>query len=456
MSFPIRYHDERLETMPGDEMAQLQWSKLSPLLQTIWAQNPFYRARWKNAGVDIDQVKSLDDFRNRVPMIDKAAFMADQEAYPPFGSRHEPLLHAGLGHVPITTSGSSGQGVEIHLQTQEDVANHNALNQYYFKWAGLEPGDIVFLMMHVSLLAGGRCEYHAALDYGLSVYPVAMHDTGKRLELLKRFKPKGLIATTSYLGHLAARSPDDLSKIGLSALLCGAESASAKWFHRLEDSFGAKAFDRYGLSQMATDHMFTCERGVGTEDNPGVLHNIDPFVLLEVIDPVTGKQVADGERGEIVLTSLYRTAVPVVRCRTNDSAIYRGPHSCDCGRGFTGIQAGSVQRIDDVKKVKGINIWPQAMDEAMFSFPEVRDYRVTLTSDSTEADVGIVEFLCVDQLDMSSLDGLSQRIKHHLRNKIGIGFEVDAVSSAFPETASQKKQRWIEKRHHVLATTHSK
>jgi phenylacetate-CoA ligase len=376
--------------------------------------------------------------------------MADQEAAPPFGLRHEPILNSRKGHVPITTSGSSGQGVEIHLQTQEDVANHNALNHYYFRWSGLEPGDIVFLMMHVSLLAGGRCEYHAAVDYGLSVYPVAMHDTAKRVELIQKFRPKGLIATTSYLGHLAAKSGVDLSNSGISALCCGAESASPKWFQRLEISFGAKAYDRYGLSQMATDHMFTCERGVGTDDNPGVLHNIDPYVLLEVIDPESGEHVADGERGEIVLTSLYRSLVPVVRCRTNDSAIYRAPGSCDCGRGFSGIQAGSVQRIDDVKKVKGINIWPQAMDEAMFSFPEVRDYRVILTSDATEADVGIVEFLVADG---SAPEGLERQITTHLRNKIGIGFEVRAVAMPFPEAASQKKQRWIEKRHHVLEPT---
>lgn len=452
MTRSLRYHDERLETMSSAEMAALQWSKLHPLLRNVWDNNPFYRSQWKNAGVQIDQIGSMEDFRSRIPTVDKAAFMADQEASPPFGLRHEPILQSRKGHIPITTSGSSGQGVEIHLQTQEDVASHNALNHYYFRWAGLEPGEIVFLMMHISLLAGGRCEYHAAVDYGLSVYPVAMYDTNKRAELLQRFRPKALLATTSYLGHLAAKSQTDLSDIGISALLCGAESASAKWFHRLESSFGAKAFDRYGLSQMATDHMFTCERGVGTDENPGVLHNIDPFVLLEVVEPETGRHVADGERGEIVLTSLYRTLVPVVRCRTNDSAVYRGPGSCDCGRCFSGIQAGTVQRIDDVKKVKGINIWPQAMDEAMFNFAEVKDYRVTLTSDSTEADVAVVEFLGTEGLDIQSRESLADRIKSHLRSKIGIGFEVHAVTAAFPEAESQKKQRWIEKRHHVLAT----
>lgn len=439
--------------MSSDEMTALQWSKLGPLLKDVWNSNAFYRSLWQDSGASLDRIGGVEEFRSLIPTVDKAAFIADQERHPPFGLRHEPILRSRKGHVPITTSGSSGQGVEIHLQSQEDVANHNALNRFYFRWAGLMPGDIVFLMMHVSLLAGGRCEYHAAVDYGLSVYPVAMHDTAKRVELLLRFRPKALLATTSYLGHLAAKSPIDLSQSGISALLCGAESASAKWFHRLEDSFGAKAFDRYGLSQMATDHMFTCERGVGTTDNPGVLHNIDPFVLLEVVDPETGRHVADGERGEIVLTSLYRTLVPVVRCRTNDSAIYRGPGSCDCGRCFSGIQAGSVQRMDDVKKVKGINIWPQAMDEAMFSFAEVRDYRVTLTSDSTEADVGTVEFLAPEGLDLLHLDRLASRIKAHLRDRIGIGFEVHAVASAFPEAASQKRQRWIEKRHHVRTST---
>ena len=210
MSTSLRYHDKNLEMMSGAEIAELQWSKLGSLLQQVWDTNPFYRDRWASAGVDPSKIKNLEDFRTIIPTVDKAAFMADQEATPPFGLRHEPVLNSLKGHVPITTSGSSGQGVEIHLQTQEDVANHNALNRYYFKWSGLEPGDIVFLMMHVSLLAGGRCEYHAAIDYGLSVYPVAMHDTAKRVELIQRFRPKGLIATTSYLCLLyTSPSPRD-------------------------------------------------------------------------------------------------------------------------------------------------------------------------------------------------------------------------------------------------------
>ncbi|NIB43504.1 phenylacetate--CoA ligase [Pseudomaricurvus alkylphenolicus] len=438
------------ENLSPGEIRDLQWSKLSAILPKIWEENPYYRKKWEDAGINLSKVNSIEDFAEIMPMVNKADFIQDQEENSPYGLRHDAILKSGIGHVPITTSGTSGQGVELHLQSQEDVSNHGAVNEYYFRWAGLKPGDSVFLMMHVSLLAGGRCEYHAALDYGLSVYPVAMYDTQKRVELMQRFRPKAILATTSYLGYLSAKAGDELKDAGVEKLLCGAEAASPKWFHRLESNYGARAFDRYGLSQMATDHMFSCEYGVGDFDTPGVVHNIDPYILLEVIDPETGQHVSDGERGEIVLTSLYRQMVPMIRCKTNDSAIYRAPRSCKCGRPFSGIQIGSVQRIDEVKKVKGINIWTQAMDEAMFSFSEVHDYQVTLMSDESSADVAVVAFVPTVDLAENESKELADRIIRHLRQRIGIGFQVKLAEGEFERSASQKSRRWIEKRDHVI------
>ena len=452
----LKYVDETLETLAPGDLRALQWSKLSALLSRVWHNNAYFRSRWQDAGIKLDQINSLDDFAAVMPLVEKADFIADQESSPPYGRRHEPILKSGSGHVPITTSGSSGQGVELHLQSQDDVANHNAINHYYFRWAGLNPGDNVFLTMHVSLLAGGRCEYHAALDYGLSVYPVAMYDTRQRLDLMRRFRPSALFATTSYLGHLAGTAGEDLTDAGVEVLLCGAESANFKWFERLENAYGARAFDRYGVSQMGTDFMFSCEYGVGDQTAPGVLHNIDPFVLLEVVDTDTGQHVGHGERSEIVVTSLYRHMAPMIRCRTRDSAIYYAPGSCRCGRGFSGLEIGSVQRIDDVKKVKGINIWPQAMDETMFSFSEVSDYRVTLMSDATEADIALVEYVPILPLADDDTKSLSNRIVDHLRQRIGIGFLVQQAETAFEEIASQKARRWVDNRHHIVTAAHAK
>ena len=109
--------------------------------------------------------------------------------------------------------------------------------------------------------------------------------------------------------------------------------------------------------------MFTCEHGIGTAERPGLLHNLDPFVLLEVIDPETGRQVADGEFGEMVVTSLYHLDNPVIRCRLRDGGVFHPGAYCGCGRPFGGVEVASITRTDDVKKVKGVNLYPQAVDD---------------------------------------------------------------------------------------------
>lgn len=443
-----RFVDRDLEMADPVTLGRHQWGSLQPLLRRAWEKTPFFREHWRkaDASFDLERVTSLQEFQQRIPTVEKADFLADQQSRPPYGLRHDEALAARVGLVPILTSGTTGQGIEVHLQTPADVAQHSAVNRYYFAWAGLEPGDAIAMPMHVSLLAGGRCEYHAAVDYGLSVFPLGMYDTARRVELLQRFRPRAVIGTTSYFGHLAAVAGDQLDAMGIEILLSGAEGASNAWFRRLEASYGARIYDRYGLSQMATDHMFSCEHGVGTPDQPGTLHNIDPFVLLEVIDPETGRQVADGERGEIVLTSLYREIVPMIRCRTRDTAIYRAPGRCVCGRAFSGIEIGTVVRVDDVKKIKGINVWPQAVDDTVFRFPEIEDYRVVLTTDPDAGEVATVEFAPRQEMAADVAQGLAERLAANLRSVIGIGFAVNDVAPGTMPPSEHKARRWRDER----------
>jgi len=202
---------------------------------------------------------------------------------------------------------------------------------------------------------------------------------------------------------------------------------------------------------MAVDHMFTCERGIGTREQPGILHNIEPYVLLEVIDPATGRHVADGEAGEIVVTSLYRKDVPMIRCRTRDRAVYRAPRRCPCGRSWGGVELGSVARIDDMKKIKGINVWPQAVDELMFGNPEVDEYQVVLSTDDRAADVATVRIMPPAPLSEARRASLADTLTRDLRHKIGIGCVVEVAEPGGFERSDYKARRWIDRRAQVLA-----
>ncbi len=446
-----RFVDAELERADPGRLRALQWAKLQPLLEKTWVVNEFFREHWRAAGADPAKLRGLEDFSAAIPTVEKQDFIRDQAADPPYGLRHRHVLAQDMPLITMTSSGTSGMGVEVHLQTNEDLANHNRVHEFYFAWAGMRRADRTFLTMHVSLLAGGRGEYHAAVDYGLSVFPVAFYDTTQRLELAKRFRPRALYGTTSYFGHLAAVAGEEVKALGIEILLTGAEAASIAWFEKLQRQFGARAADRYGLTQMAVDHMFTCERGIGTRQRPGILHNIEPYVLLEVIDPATGRHVADGEAGEIVVTSLYRSDVPMIRCRTRDRAVYRAPGTCPCGRSWSGVELGSVGRIDDMKKIKGINVWPQAVDELMFGNPEVDEYQVVLSTDQRAADVATVRIMPPAPLSDSRRTALVETLTRELRHKIGIGCVVEVMQPGGFERSDYKARRWIDRRTQVLA-----
>jgi phenylacetate-CoA ligase len=441
-----RFAQPDLERASPETIRGLQINRIQSLLAKTWATNPFFRDHWRGAKLDIDRIDSLESFGALVPPVTKQDLVRDQNDEPPFGRRHRHVLSLGVPIIACTSSGTSGQGVEIHLQTNEDFANHSRLNVYYFTWAGMRRADRTFLTMHVSLLAGGRCELQAGVDFGLSMFPVAFYDTEQRVKLIERFRPRALFGTTSYFGHLAAVAGARTRELGIEILLTGAEGASIAWFQKLEQQFGARAYDRFGLSFMSCDHMFTCEHGIGTRERPGVLHNIDPDIVLEVIDPASGRHVADGEAGEIVLTSLYRTDTPMIRVRTGDRAIYRTPGSCACGRVFSGIEIGSVGRLDDVKKIKGINVWPQAIDDLLFTFPEVDDYQVVLTTDDRASDVATVRIMPPALMDGEAKARLAETLARALRAKAGIGFQVDVLDPGSIERSMYKARRWCDER----------
>jgi phenylacetate-CoA ligase len=218
---------------------------------------------------------------------------------------------------------------------------------------------------------------------------------------------------------------------------------------RLEQAWGAKAFDRYGSTQTGNDHMFCCEAGIGSATRPGMLHNIDTMVLTEVINPATGRHVRDGEAGEIVVTSLYHTDTPLIRCRTRDRGIWHEPGYCSCGRPFSGVEVASISRLDDMKKVKGVNIWPQAVDEVLFAEPEVDDYQVVLASDARDADVATVRVMPKRALSGDDAGHWQRRLTEELNKRIGISFGVEILAPGSLARSEYKAKRWLDERAHA-------
>jgi phenylacetate-CoA ligase len=443
----LRIYDPDLERLSRGAVIALQEQRLQHLLQKTLRENPFYRSRWSNAGASLDKIATVEDFASRIPTVEKQDFVADQRAAPPFGLRHQYALKLGGPLIVANTSGTSGQGVEIHAQTEEEFEHTARVYGFHMKWCGLGRGDGVFLTLPITLMSGGRCEFQGAVRYGLSVFPVGNYDAARKLELMERYRPKALFGTTSYFGHLAAVSGRNPAEFGLKVLMTGGEGSGFAWLERLENVWGAKVFDRYGSTQAGNDHMFSCEAGIGTAARPAMMHNIDPMVLLEVVDPATGRQVKDGETGEIVITSLYHTDTPLIRCRTRDRGVWREHRYCSCGRPFAGVEVASIGRLDDMKKVKGVNIWPQAVDDVLFADAGVDEYQVVLTSDEGAADVATVRVMLKDL--QPAEQHWQDRLGESLQKRIGIRFRVELVPRGGLARSEYKAKRWLDQRVHV-------
>lgn len=434
-----RFYDQKMETLSRDELDAMQLQKLLAMLEHVSKTNPFYMNLWKEAGIDISKIKSFEDFR-MLPMVEKSHIVADQEAHPPFGTRSG-SINNNLGRTDLyTTSGTSGQGKELHACSLRELKAMEEIYRYGMAWAGMTPGDIVLLTLPITMLAGGRVEYQGAIAADLTVLPVGNYDAATKVDHIRRFHPKALFGSTSYFGTLAAAMGEEARSAGVTTLLTGLEGASLPFLKSIEEMWGAKAYDRFGCASMRADFMWSDEGGVGEPGKPGSLLNVDPFVLLEVVDPETGIPVADGEFGELVITSLYHFDNPVVRNRVRDGAVFQKGGRKGAIRNFHGVEMASISRIDDVKKVKGINIYPQAVDDLVFSWPSVEQYEVVLTRTANFADIASLRLQLRQGSDNTGSDQFIARAKEEVKKRLGINFNIEIVPNV--EVSDYKARRW--------------
>lgn len=434
-----RFYDREIETMSRDELDAMQLQKLLEMLEHVARTNPFYANHWKEAGIDVSKVKSFEDFR-LVPMIEKSHIVADQNAHPPFGSRSG-SVNQNLGRTDLyTTSGTSGQGKELHACSLRELRAMEEIYRYGMSWAGMSPGDIVLLTLPITMLAGGRVEYQGAVASDLTVLPVGNYDAASKVDHIRRFSPKALFGSTSYFGTLATMMGEDARTSSVDTLLTGLEGASLPFLKSIEEMWGAKAYDRFGCANMRADFMWSDENGIGEPGKPGTLLNVDPYVLMEVVDPATGLPVGDGEFGELVITSLYHLDNPAIRNRVRDGAVFQKGGRKGSVRNFHGVEMASISRIDDVKKVKGINVYPQAVDDLVFSWPEVEQYEVILSRTASFADVANLRLQLRSSVVESSGEQLVARAKEAVKTRLGINFNIEIVPKV--EVSDYKARRW--------------
>ncbi len=347
------------------------------------AGNPFYRRRLR---LSPDRTEAA--FR-QLPVTRKHEVVADCAAHPPFGSRT--TVPASDIRMIVQTSGTSGRGTEVYALSVADEAAITYVEAIGFAWAGIGAGTVVLLTLPIGLSAAGQWYYAALRMLGATVLPVGVYPTDRKVGALFSYRAEAIVSTPSYLERLAVACEDaggDPRALGVRTLMVAGQPYSVDWGRSIERRWGATLYEQYGCTERAI--AWTCPGGALRTGERGVLHFPAEAGYCEVIDPESGEPVGDRAEGELVVTPFGADASPLVRYATGDRVRYVAAGSCECRRPLPGIVAGAVVRYDDMMKIRGVNVWPAALDDAVFAVAGVTDYRGRVYIDENGSEVIVV------------------------------------------------------------------
>ena len=348
------YWDAALETQSRADWDKLKLSLLQQHLQHAYDHSPYYRASFDAAGVHPDQVKSLDDIR-RFPFIDKQVLRERQQALPPFGD----LVAVAERDIVYISASSGSTGVPtaspFTAQDFEDWIDYEARQ---FWSSGLRPEDRYCHSLNFSLFVGGPCVLGAQKLGALSIHAGTL-PSERLLAIARQFQATAIWTTPSYawyLGETALKEGiNPHLDLSIKRIFVAGEPGGSipETRQRIEALWGASVYDYYGLSDIFGACAGMCEQKTG-------MHWAEDHILVEVLNPDTGVAVAEGERGELVLTTLKKIARPMIRFRTGDIVSFSS-EPCGCGR--TSIRMLGVHgRLDDMLIIKGVNIFPSDIE----------------------------------------------------------------------------------------------
>lgn len=452
------YYNPIIETMSRGQLLDLQWKRLNILMNRAYEKSGFYRNRFDAIGVRPDEIKSLEDFRTKIPFLTKKDLLEDQDANPPYGARS--MINSSDVRLMYMTSGTTGVGQEIYGQTFGDlVTSGSKFMELPIYLAGLRRGDTIYSMTPVSTLAYGLMVTETARQAGWNFIQAFMLDSKTKIRTMLRLPPNGIIASSIHMVRLTQVCQElgidprrDVPT--LKAIVVAGQSYPMEIADRIEQFWGVKLYETYGSSQGLGHMAGTCEHGCIHQGQRGKMHIFEHNCLLEVIDPETGNHVGDGETGVGVITNLDVAGTPLIRFFTNDKMRYFAPDSCDCGYSSASIEAGTISRYDDMMKIRGMNIWPQTVDNVIFGFEKVSEYlgKVEIAEDGNE--VVYLKIAFRPELESSvSEDEKADFIKTvrlKLKETCNVLMNVEIVPRAELPIFEFKAIRWEDKRQQGL------
>ncbi len=412
-----------------------QLERLQALVKTVLASNPFYRAKLSEAGVS-GPPASLEEFSRTTPFTWKQEFVEDQEKNPPYGTN----LSRPLGeYVRLhQTSGTTSKGIRW-LDTAEGWEWMVAGWQRIFGAVDLSPADHVFFPFAFGPFIGFWLAFEAAVRAKCMVIPGGGMRTEARLRLIMDNGVTVVCATPTYairMGETAAELGIDLSQSKVRVLLVAGEPGGSVPATRalLEKLWPTvQVFDHHGMTEVGPA-SFQCPR------TPGVLHVMEASYYAEVLDPETLAPVGPGGEGELVLTTLGRFDSPAIRYRTRDIVQRSAGERCACGRLDLALEGGIKARADDMVVIRGVNIYPSAVEELLRADGGVSEFRAEIR---TVRGLAEVRLLIEPAADESDPERLAARISETVHRTFSIRFAVECVESGSLPRFEAKAKRWV-------------
>lgn len=420
--------------MKRDEITRHQSKYLQQSLKQA-AKSEYYSKKFADCGVKPEDYTSVDQITD-LPFTTKEDLRL---SYP------KAMLTVEADQIirMHTSSGTTGKPTAI-FHTRQDVENWAELMARCFYMAGARPGHIFQNMSGYGLFTGGLGLHYGAERLGLWTIPAGAGNTARQIMLIRDFGVKIVHATPSYAMHVAERmveEGDDPKSLGIEIAFFGAEPYSEEMRLKLQDLYGCKVFNSYGLSEMNGP-------GVGLECQLlSGMHLWEDSYVVEVIDPITLKPVEAGEVGELVLTTLRRTGMPIIRYRTRDLTRII-PGECDCGCEHVKV-ARMVGRSDDMLIIRGVNVFPSQIEEVLMKKQWLGgNYVINLTTRESLDQMTIKVELAQGGFD-GSVDTLRKQrgeLGKELREQIGFTAQIELVESGSLPASEGKAKRVIDER----------
>jgi len=364
------------EKLPRAELRALQLHKLRRMCEWAYATTPFHKRKFDAAGFKPDQLRTLDDIR-RIPFMTREEWMESLMEKPMFGDllATDPV-NAIRYHL---TSGTSGRTPIRVLDSTKDW-DWIAEMWCYGLWGfGIRPEDTVYFAFGYGSFIGFWGAHYACEKMGALVIPGGAQTTEARIKQIIEMGATTVCSTPTYALHLWQKAREmgiDLAREGkVNKLICSGEPAGSipAVKQQLEEAWGAKCGDTAGMTELGTIMIFECSH------QPGGTHIIEDHFIEEVLNPSSGEPVGYGELGERVVTSFGRGFIPVLRYRTKDMVMKVPASTCSCGRTWDLYDGGIRGRWDDMKLIRGTNVYPRAVEAIVREYPTIDEFQIYIS-----------------------------------------------------------------------------